>query len=113
MLEVSGFKSFTGHLFENKEDCAAWENRTMAMQKEVMENFKNDIIASDPESFPAELLKAINNCKEIDYAGNLQALAKIAYWFSNSGLNYDMNFVCYDGKERREIEEWLSRKAIG
>ena len=113
MLEISGFRSFTGHLFENKEDCMAWENRAMAMQKEVMENFKNDIIASDPDSFPDELLKAINNCEEKDYAGQLQAFAKIAYWFSNSGLNYDMNFVCYDGKEQREIEEWLSKKAIG
>jgi hypothetical protein len=46
MLEISGFKSFTGHLFENKEDCVAWEKRAMAMQKEVLENFKNDIIAS-------------------------------------------------------------------
>ena len=113
MLEISGFRSFTGHLFETKEDCAAWENRAMAMQKEVMENFKNDIIASEPGSFPDELLKAINNCEEKDYARCLQALAKIAYWFSNSGLNYDMNFVCYDGKEQRETEEWLIRKGIG
>ena len=110
MLEISGFKSFTGHLFENKEDCVAWEKRAMAMQKEVMENFKNDIIASDPESFPEELLKAINNCEEKDYDKCLKALAKIAYWFNNSGLNYDMNFVCYDGKGCRETAEWLNRK---
>ena len=110
MLEISGFKSFTGHLFENKEDCVAWEKRAMAMQKEVMENFKNDIIASDSESFPEELLKAINNCEEKDYDECLQALAKIAYWFNNSGLNYDMNFVCYDGKGCRETAEWLNRK---
>ena len=110
MLEISGFKSFTGHLFENKEDCMAWEKRAMAMQKEVMENFKNDIVASDPESFPEELLKAINNCEEKDYDKCLQALAKIAYWFNNSGLNYDMNFVCYDGKGCRETAEWLNRK---
>ena len=112
MLEISGFKSFTGHLFETKEDCQAWETRAMAMQKEVMENFKNDIIASDPDSFPDELLKAINNCEEKDYDGYLKALAKIAYWFSQSGLNYDMNFVCYEGKDCKESSEWLNRNQI-
>ena len=112
MLEVSGFKSFTGHLFETKEDCLAWEKRVLAMQKEVMENFKNDIIASDPDSFPEELLNIINNCEENDYSRYLEALAKIGYWFNHSGLNYDMNFVCYEGKKRREVAEWLKRKAI-
>ncbi len=111
MLEISGFKSFTGHLFENKEDCAAWEARARAMQSEVMENFKKDIIASDPESFPEDLLKAISSSEEKDYDKYLQALAKISYWFNHSGLNYDMNFVCYDGKGCRETAEWLNRKA--
>ena len=112
MLEISGFRSFTGHLFNNKEDCVAWENKAMAMQKEVMENFKNDITASDPDSFPDELLNAINNCEEKDYDGYLKALAKIAYWFSHSGLNYDMNFVCYEGKDCKESSEWLNRNQI-
>ena len=113
MLEISGFESFTGHLFESKEDCRAWEARARALQSEVMENFKKDIIASDPESFPEDLLKAINNCEEKDYDKYLQALAKISYWFNHSGLNYDMNFVCYDCKGSRETAEWLERRSIG
>ena len=112
MLKISGFKSFTGHLFANKEDCMAWEKRAKAMQSEVMENLKKDLIASDPDNFPEELLKAINDCKEEDNSDYLQAFAKIAYWFNNSGLNYDMNFVCYEGKENREPEAWLKNKQL-
>ena len=112
MLEISGFKSFTGHFFKSREDCMAWENRAIAMQSEVMENFKKDIIASDPDSFPDELIKAINECKVEDYSSYLQAFAKIAYWFNHSGLNYDMNFVCYDGKECRESINWLNNKQL-
>ena len=106
MSEISGFKSFTGHLFDNKEDCAAWEVRARTMQSDVIESLKKDII----QSFPDDLLKAISNYKEKDHDKYLQALAKIAYWFNNSGLNYDMNFVCYDGKGCRETAEWLNRK---
>jgi len=112
MLEVSGFKSFTGHFFKNKEDCISWENRAIAMQSEVMENFKKDIIGSDPDSFPVELIKAVTECKAENYSSYLQAFAKIAYWFKHSGLNYDMNFVCYDGKECRESIEWLNKKQL-
>ena len=112
MLEISGFKSFTGHLFANKEDCMAWEKRAKAMQSEVMENLKKDLTASDPETFPESLLKAINDCNEEDYSGYLQAFAKISYWFNNSGLNYDMNFVCYEGKESRASEDWLNQKQL-
>ena len=107
MLEISGFKSFTGHIFSSKEDCLTWENRVKAMESEVMMNFKNDLEESEPDTFPKDLLKAINNCNEQECSSYLQALAKIAYWFNNSGLNYDMNFVCYDGKESRESQEWL------
>ena len=113
MLEISGFKSFTGHLFTNKEDCKAWEERARVMQSEVMENLKKDLTASGPEDFPKELLKAINDCKEEDNSDFLQAFAKISYWFNNSGLNYDMNFVCYEGKESRASEDWLNNKQLG
>jgi len=112
MLEISGFKSFTGHVFKTKEDCMAWEYRAIAMQSEVMENFKKDIIASDPDLFPDELIKAINECKVEDHSIYLQAFAKIAYWFNHSGLNYDMNFVCYDGKECSESIDWLKNKHL-
>ncbi len=112
MLEISAFKSFTGHLFTKKEDCQAWERRVMAMQSEVMESFRKDIIASDPESFPDELLNPIMNCEGKEYSNYLQALAKFAYWFNHSDLNYEMNFVCYEGKECRNSAEWLSVKAI-
>ena len=112
MLEISGFKSFTGHLFANKEDCLAWEQRARAMQSEVMENLKKDLTASGYENFPEEILKAINECKEEDYSDYLQAFAKIAYWFNNSALNYDMNFVCYRGKECRASEDWLKNKQL-
>ena len=111
MLEISGFKSFTGNLFDNKEDFVAWESRARAMQSEAIENPKKDLIESDPESFPKDLLKAISNCDEMDHDKHLQSLAKIAYWFSNSVLNYDMNFVCYNSKGYRETAEWLNRKA--
>ncbi len=112
MLELSCFKSFTGHFFKSKEECLAWESRVMAMQAEVMENFKKDILESDPDSFPDELLKPISNCEAKDYSDYLEALAKIAYWFNHSGLNYDMNCVCYEGKECKESLDWLNRKQI-
>ena len=113
MLEISAFKSFTGHVFDTKEDCVAWETRVRQMQAEVTDNLRNDILASDIDSFPKDLFDVINNFKEDDYYKYLTALSKISYWFNNSGLNYKMNFVCYDGKEQREIEEWLNRKSIG
>ena len=38
MLEISAFKSFTGHVFDNKEDCIAWEKSAKDMQREVIDN---------------------------------------------------------------------------
>ena len=78
----------------------------------MQKNLKKFLIASDPDNFPEELLKAINDCKEEDNSGYLQAFAKIAYWFNNSDLNYDMNFVCYEGKESRASKDLLNSKQL-
>ncbi len=110
MLEISAFKSFTGHVFDTKEDCIAWEARVRQMQAEVTDNLRNDLVVSDIDSFPGDLLNIINNFKEDDYYKYLNALAKISYWFNNSGLNYDMNFVCYEGEECRKTQAWLSKR---
>ncbi len=110
MLEISAFKSFTGHVFDNKEDCIAWETRAKQMQREVIDNLRRDIAASDIDSFPEELLTIINNFKEEDYYNYLTALSKISYWFNNSGLNYDMNFVCYAGEDYQRTKDWLDKR---
>ncbi len=110
MLEISAFKSFTGHVFDNKEDCIAWETRAKQMQGEVIDNFRKDLDASDISDFPEDLLVIINSFKEEDYYKYLTALSKISYWFKNSGLNYDMNFVCYSGEECQKSQDWLKKK---
>ena len=110
MLEISAFKSFTGHVFDNKEDCIAWEARAKTLQGEVIENLRKDIVASDIDAFPKDLLDIINNFKEEDNYKYLTALSKISYWFNNSGLNYDMNFVCYEGEDYQRSKNWLSKR---
>ena len=112
MLEISDFKSFTGHFFQSEEDCLTWENRDMAMQTKVIENFKKEIIAIDHASLPDEILKAISDREEKDYAIYPQALAKTAYLFNHIGLNNGMSFACCEGKERRKMAEELNRKVI-
>ena len=110
MLEISAFKSFTGHVFDNKEDCIAWESRARQMQAEVVDNLRNDLVVSDIDSFPEDLLDVINNFKEDDYYKYLTALAKISYWFNNSGLNYEMNFICYAGEKCQKTRDWLNKR---
>ena len=110
MLEISAFKSFTGHVFDNKEDCIAWETRAKKMQREVIDNLRRDILASDINSFPEDLMNIINNFNEEDCYDYLTALSKISYWFNNSGLKYDMNFVCYEGEDYQRTKDWLSKR---
>ena len=110
MLEISAFKSFTGHVFDTKEDCVAWETRVRQMQAEVTDNLRNDLLANDIDSFPKDLLDVINNFNEDDCLVYLTALSKISYWFNNSGLNYDMNFICYAGEECTKTKDWLSKR---
>ena len=78
-----------------------------------MKNFKKDIIAINTDSFSEETLNAISKWDNKGYSGYLQALAKISYWFNQSGLNYDMNFVYYDGKGCSKKTEWLNIKVTG
>ena len=110
MLEISAFKSFTGHVFDNKEDCMAWESRARQMQAEVVDNLRNDLLANDIDSFPKDLLEVINNFNEDECLEYLTALSKISYWFNNSGLNYEMNFVCYEGEDCQKAQDWLSKR---
>ena len=77
MLEISAFKSFTGHVFDNKEDCMAWESRARQMQAEVVDNLRNDLVISDIDSFPIYLIDIINTFKEDDYYKYLKALGKV------------------------------------
>ena len=35
---------------------------------------------------------------------------KISYWVNNSGLNYEMNFVCYAGEDCQRALNWLEKK---
>ena len=110
MLEISAFKSFTGHVFDSKEDCMAWESKARQMQAEVVNNLRNDLLVSDIDSFPKDLLDVINNFKEDDYYKYLTAFSRISYWFNNSGLNYEMNFVCYEGEDYQKAQGWLSKR---
>ena len=80
------------------------------MQAEVTDNLRNDLMANDIDSFPKDLLDVINNFNEDDCLEYLTALSKISYWFNNSGLNYDMNFICYAGEECTKTKDWLSKR---
>ena len=107
MEKIALFKSSTGHYFENRELCEAWELRVSELESLVFETLKDDISKSERGDFPEKLLSLISNIKVDEIPIYLSALSKIAYWFNNSALDYDEGFVCF--KDQDESYDWLNR----
>ena len=109
MEQISLFKSSTGHFFQKREDCEAWENRVKGHESVVYEAFKDDLGKSGDDNFPPELMMLIAKQEAEGISNYLSAFAKIAYWFNNSPLNYEEGFVSFRDKLSDETFSWLKR----
>ena len=109
MEKISLFKSSTGHYFENRESCEAWEQRVSELENIVFETLKDDISKSERGDFPEELLSLISNIKVDQISIYLSAFSKIAYWFKNSALDYNEGFVCFKDQDQSDSYDWLKR----